>query len=290
MLVVLWFMVLLAAVGTYLLANARSETALARNVLVAAKADALAETGIAQAVFNLTDPVPTRRWPLDGMPHQIKLPAGELLIRLRDEGAKINPNLASDALLTGLLQAVNIEPARSLRLGAAIADWVGSDDNPRPLGAKLEQYKAAGRSYGPPNGPMQSLDELQLVLGMTPEIFAAVRPYLTIYTASDAPDIKVASPVIRRALTIAAQLSPESGETDTPAEGAADTAPPVANAVATVAPGGAPKAPPQPIVNVEVIARTAEGGTSIRHAVLQLAPKNPKGYVTFDWRRGYLAE
>ena len=196
LLVVLWFLVLLAAVGTYLMANARSETALARNLLVAAKADALADAGVAQAVFNLTDPMPTRRWLLDGAPHQIKLPGGDAVIRLRDEGAKINPNLASDALLAGLLQAVGIDPARAGRLGAAIADWVGSDENLRPLGAKLEQYKAAGRTYGPPNGPLESLDELQLVLGMTPEIYAAVRSYLTIYT-SDRKSVVVGNSVYK---------------------------------------------------------------------------------------------
>ena len=97
LLVVLWFLVLLAAVGTYLMANARSETALAHNVLAGAKSEALADSGIAQAAFNLTDPLPANRWKFDGMPHQMKLPGGEVTIRLDDESKKINPNLASES-------------------------------------------------------------------------------------------------------------------------------------------------------------------------------------------------
>ena len=47
LIVVAWYLVLLAAIGTYLLANARSETAVARNIRSAASAEALADAGIA---------------------------------------------------------------------------------------------------------------------------------------------------------------------------------------------------------------------------------------------------
>jgi hypothetical protein len=45
-------LVLIAAISTYLLANARSEMALARNVRAAATAEALADAAVAEAVYN----------------------------------------------------------------------------------------------------------------------------------------------------------------------------------------------------------------------------------------------
>src|SRR5262245_2771487 len=96
LIVVLWFLVLIAAIGSYMMANARTETAIARNMRSAASAEALADAGIAQAVFNLTDTVPSNRWRLDGAPHRLRLLDGEVIVRVSDETAKINPNRASD--------------------------------------------------------------------------------------------------------------------------------------------------------------------------------------------------
>ena len=300
LIVVLWFLVLIAAIGSYLMANARTETAIARNLRAAASAEALADAGIAQAAFNLTDAVAVNHWKLDGAPHRLRLFDGEVTIRLSDEGAKINPNRASDALMAGLFEAAGVERSQARRLGASVADWVGPEMMPRPFGAKLEQYEAAGRSYGPPNAPVDSLDELQLVLGMTPSIYAAVLPYLTIYTQREAPDPKDAPVVVQRALALAAQQL-RGAEKATPPPSAAAPAP-VANdrdatdtEGATAAPSAAaPQAAPQaggpvivrePVIGVEVIARSSSGGTFARHAILKLAADNPKGYAVLEWSR-----
>ncbi len=282
--IVLWFLVLLAAIGTYLMANARLETALAHNILAAARAEALADAGIAQAVFNLEDPTPEKRWLLDGTAHVVRLPGGQVSIRLQDESQKINPNRASAELLSALLEAVGIDHLRALRLGAAMADWVSPDGPSRPLGAKKNQYLDAGLDYGPPNAPIESLDELQLVLGMTPDIFAIVRPYLSIYADAPAPDAKNAPPAIRRALAMAA---PEQTEDDPP---------PASSAPASAAAAGA-KAPKDQTANdlpvlvaIDVTAQSEDGGVFVRHAVLRLDPGSGKGYAVLDWSRGNLAK
>lgn len=290
---VLWFLVVLAAVGTYLMANARSETALAHNILVGAKAEALADAGIAQAVYNLTEPLPDRRWTLDGEPHRLALLGGEVTIRLGDETQKINPNFASEALLAALFESLGVERAEARRLGAAVADWVDHDDVTRPGGAEKKQYDDAGKGYAPPNAPIESLDELRLVLGMTPEIFAAARPFLTIYTQAEAPDAKTAPPAIRRALQIAEQIRRESDvthepgdETDEAAAGSSDSASPSASEPASEDLAGSDK---PVIADIEVTARHS-GGAFVRRAVLKLDPGNPKGYAVLDWGRGDLVE
>jgi general secretion pathway protein K len=272
LIVVLWFLVLIAAIGTYLMTNARSEAALARNILAATRAEALADAGVAEAVFNLTDPDTGRRWAMDGASHEIAVPGGTVAIRLRDEAEKINPNLATSALIAALFAAIGNETADPVRLGDAIADWVGPGDQPRPAGAKKEQYRAAGLDYEPPNAPVHDLDELSLVLGMTPEALAAARPYLTVYTKVARPDGRNASEIVRRALS----LAPEAG---------------AAQAVLqTTAPAAPDPSAPDTVAEIEVTARGADGGVFLRHAVVALSSGSAKGYIVLDWRRGVLGE
>ena len=296
LIVVLWFLVLIAAVGSYLMANARTETAIARNIRAAAAAEALADAGVAQTVFNLSDTVPTNRWKLDGTPHRFRLLDGAVTVRVVDETAKINPNRASDALLASLFEAVGVERGRARRLGAAVADWVGPETMARPVGAKLAEYETAGRRYGPPNAPLETLDDLQLVLGMTPEIFTAVRPYLTIYTQREAPEPRNAPPIVQRALALAAQqlrgvekaTPPPPAPASTPQMEDRDDAEAGAQGVRAPAPSPQAVGPviaTETIVAVEAIARGVAGGTFARHTVLKLASGSPKGYAVLEWSR-----
>ena len=54
-------------------------------------------------------------------------------------------------------------------------------------------------TYGPPGQPFQHLDELGYVLGMTPEILAALKPHLTLWSTSD-PDPAAADALVLGAL------------------------------------------------------------------------------------------
>jgi general secretion pathway protein K len=292
LIVVLWFLVLISAIAIYLMVGARSETAVARNVRAAASAEALAEAGIVEAIFNRSEPAVANRWPLDGTTHLLSLPEGRLTLRLSDEGQKINPNFSSDALLSGLFEAAGVNRGLAQRLGAAVADWVSPNPNPRPLGAKQEQYAAAGRSYGPPNAPFESLDELQLVLGMTPEIFARVRPYLTIYTNGSQPDPRTASPIVRRAIQLAGRNATALAPPESRDDAGGDAANPDADPNAAASEGAADtdaQTPNEVVMELDVLAEAKGGGVFVRHAVVRLDASKPKGYVVLDWRRGELA-
>jgi len=68
-------------------------------------------------------------------------------------------------------------------------DWREPGDLHRLNGAKEPEYRAAGYPYVPRNGPLQSIDELKLVMGMTPELYQRIEAALTIY--SQRPSINV---------------------------------------------------------------------------------------------------
>jgi general secretion pathway protein K len=293
LIMVLWFLVLIAAISTYLMANARSETAVARNIRAAATAEALADAAVAEAVFNQTVRATAGRWKVDGEPHLISLPDGEAIVRLYDENQKVNPNRASDALMAALFEAAGVERALARSLGASIADWVDSETEPRPLGAEMQQYLDAGRSYSPPNAPVESIDELQLVIGITPEVVTLVRPYLTIHTESKQPDGNNAPPIVRRALALAARAPAVNASDDESPDDAPVAAVALTTAVAAATPAsvaavaGVSK---KEIVRLSVTARASNGGVFVRDAVLKLDSDHPKGYVVLDWRRGDLGE
>ena len=61
-------------------------------------------------------------------------------------------------------------------------DWREPGEGKRLNGAKAREYDAAGILYGPRGAPFESIEELQLVLGITPELYARLAPSLTVYS------------------------------------------------------------------------------------------------------------
>jgi general secretion pathway protein K len=66
-----------------------------------------------------------------------------------------------------------------------IIDWRDSDDLKRVNGAEAKEYQAEGKAFVPQNKNFQALEELQMVLGMNPDLYKKLEPLLTIYTGQD---------------------------------------------------------------------------------------------------------
>jgi len=134
----------------------------------------------------------------------VAMPQAQVAVTLMDETRKISLNYASPPLLRGLLRVLGVNPRLAAVLADQIVDWRSKSPRPRSLGAKWPQYRAAGRDWGPPNRPFRTVNELGMVLSMTPEILGRMRPYLSPYTYSE-PKPDVAQPVIMAALAEAAK-------------------------------------------------------------------------------------
>jgi general secretion pathway protein K len=207
LLIVLWTLVLIAFLVAHLTATGRDEAQIAENLVANGVAAAAADGAIAEAIFQFTDPQPGLRWSLDGSWHEVKIGTSRVAVRLQDEAARVNPNRASPALLAALLIAAGSDQETARQLAAAIGEWIGTLPNAPPAAELLAEYRAAGRDYGPPGAPLESLDELRHVLGMTPAVFAAIRPHLTLFGPA-IPDMAHADPVVAAAL---ARISPSGG-------------------------------------------------------------------------------
>jgi general secretion pathway protein K len=204
LLVVLWTLVLIAFIVAHLTASGRTEMRIAGNLVADAVADAADDGAIFAAIFNQLDPNPDQRWPLNGQAHDLIIGNSRVKVQLEDEAGRINPSTASPALLEALLRVTGSDSESARSLAAAIGEWVGSAPAPRPQNAQLAEYQAAGLDYGPPGEPLETLDELGRVRGMTPAVLAAIRPHLTLF-GPPAPNPATADPVVAAALAESTQ-------------------------------------------------------------------------------------
>ena len=115
----------------------------------------------------------------------------------QDLGAVVNINRANEQQLTLLFGFALEDGVAGRKLARAIMDWRDLDDNARPDGAEREQYLDEDYLVLPTNSNFLSVDDLIHVYGMTPELLALLRPYLTTVGTQN-PNVNSASePVLR---------------------------------------------------------------------------------------------
>jgi type II secretory pathway component PulK len=87
-----------------------------------------------------------------------------------DESGKLNLNsmFALDDTGQALYDALLTLPNMTPEVADSIVDWIDPDSEPRDAGAESDSY--AGLGYQCKNGPLQSLEELLLVRGVTPQL------------------------------------------------------------------------------------------------------------------------
>ncbi|MCK9538732.1 MAG: general secretion pathway protein GspK [Dokdonella sp.] len=194
---VLWVIAMLAILLGSFSMVARTENLQARHLFDTTRARYAAEAGLNLAVFELRKSDPALRWVGDGRPYRFGYGEAEIEVRITDDSGKIDINAAASSgnttRLISLFTARGVEQAQAEALADAVIDWVDPDDLRRPNGAEIDDYKAAGLSYGPKNGPFDTVSELQQVLGMNYALFEKLEPSLTIYSGRADPNAAYAS-------------------------------------------------------------------------------------------------
>ena len=190
---VLWVIAMLSILLGSFAMIARTENLQSRHLFDTTQARYAAEAGLNLAVFELRKSDPVERWVGDGRPYTFGYGTAEIEVRITDDSGKIDLNAATPEMLAQLFMARGVPMDQAEALAAAVVDWRDPDDLSQPNGAELPEYKAAGLSYGPKNGPFDTVSELQQVLGMTYALFRQVEPSLTIYSGSSQPSGAFAS-------------------------------------------------------------------------------------------------
>jgi general secretion pathway protein K len=191
-LTVLWGVGLLTIAALSLMSTGNISYQLARNGLEVAAINATAEAVIHRTILGLIDPRRDKAWRSDGVAQNFVFDGQSIKLVIQDELGRIDLNRADTALLAGLFRSAGLSPEGVSGTVDKILDWRDSTPLKHANGAKEQDYHLAGLSYGPRNGPFQSVEELMLVMGMTPALFARVKPALTVYSGRQFIDPQVA--------------------------------------------------------------------------------------------------
>ena len=200
LLLVLWACTLLAILLGGYAALARTEGLQARYQFAQTQAHYAAEAGIMRAFYGLQDPLIPNRWIGDGRIYTFQFGEASIKVSAISEGGKVDLNSATPEVLQGLFQAAGMQPAQAQALAGKVVDWRGASLTPADISTRRAAYAAAGLDYGPRNGPFASIEELQQVLGMTPEIYRVVAPAITIWSGNATPDPNTAPPLALAAI------------------------------------------------------------------------------------------
>jgi general secretion pathway protein K len=183
--VVLWMLVLLAVMAVGFASSARSDLLMVHNQYEAARARAIADAGVSLAIMGLLDPSPTTVWHRDGTSASLNYNDGIIALSIQDEAGKIDLNAASAALLTNLLDVVGADQSRSAEIAMAIEAWKATH---RPLQGSGQSDSASTSGVAPPQQGFQTIEDLRLVPGVTPALFAKIAPFVTVYSHTAAID------------------------------------------------------------------------------------------------------
>ena len=180
--IVLWMLSLLIILATGYSGMVRIETNLTANLVHTSQAKAIAEAGIWQTITELLKPKIDQQWKTDGTEYSFEFKQGIAKLSIIDESGKIDLNTARSELLYGLINSIELPEEDGLNILQAILDWRDQDNLVRNHGAEDDDYQRLDYNYGAKDGLFNSLDELQLVMGITIETYNKLKPALTIHS------------------------------------------------------------------------------------------------------------
>lgn len=155
----------------------------------------------------------------------LPLPVGTAQARVTDGGNCFNLNslvvgTAPDGLVSrvagitqfeALLRVVGVAEAPARRIAAAAADWIDSDDEANPDGAEDAVYARAAKPYRTAGTLMAEASELRAVTGVTPELYARIRPWVCALPLAEMSPINVNTLLPTQAPLIAMLAADQSG-------------------------------------------------------------------------------
>jgi general secretion pathway protein K len=235
---VLWVLMILSVVVLEFSYGMRTEARITKNFQEEVQLYAMADGGIQWAVVELIYKHDSRiqqkrkaqkdegiaseqqEWVTDGREYSLSYEGGDCGIRITGEAGKMNINSVSESLLRKIMTNFGLEGEARDVVVDSILDWRDPDDFYRVNGAENDYYRSLKEPYECKNGNLDSIEELLLVRGVTPELFYGKKPekkeegetkneavglkhLFSIYATGEQIDVNSAAfPVLRMALGI----------------------------------------------------------------------------------------
>lgn len=217
LLATLWLIVAISAVGLEIALQAKDRRQVAINVSERGQATAAANAGIATVqsrmgrmmasaggapgsgyIANL-DPEDPLEF-ADSLLSETQFLGqglGGYTVYVKDAGALLSVYTMTEDRWRGLLQGVGVDYGVADQLAQALTDWTDFDNDKKARGAERDDYLAAGRLVTPSNAPLGSVAELKDVMGMTPDIYSRISPYIMFGTQMKVNVNRADPPVLR---------------------------------------------------------------------------------------------
>ena len=182
---VLWVLILLSAIVTEFCFAMRTEINMVRNFKEQTEAYHIALAGINRVIDELVrnefSPEKDKlleggdetapRWRMNTDIPAVSFAQGSFKIKIKNEGGKIDLNTANERLLKLLLNGFDIEEQEKSIIVDSIMDWRDENDLHGMNGAENASYQSLPEPYKCKNGDFDSIEELLMVRGVTPELF-----------------------------------------------------------------------------------------------------------------------
>ena len=203
LLTVLLLVAVIAALAAVSLERIKIATRLATNMAVADQSRAFGFAGETIAALRIADlnegDRPGSDWvdretqfPIDGGIATAKLSDGGNCFNLNSLGegdaeSGLSARPAGMLQFEALMEALDVRSNQARGIAAAAADWIDSDTEPLPGGGEDSVYA----KYRTANTTMADPSELRTVAGVTPQIYARLRPFLCALPVSDLSPINI---------------------------------------------------------------------------------------------------
>jgi general secretion pathway protein K len=198
LLMVLWILMILMVIVFSFSYMSRTEIYATMSFKGGIENKFLAEAGLERGIMELfyrqfyrsqTVDIEGREiWKTDDTPYQGQVGDGLYTVRITDEMAKVDINTVSEVVLKNLFLNLGVQAEEVDIIVDSIMDWKDPDDLHRLHGAESDYYMSLPNPYKARDANFDTLEELLLVKGMTPEILYGTNQkkgaidFLTLYS------------------------------------------------------------------------------------------------------------
>ena len=182
MIIVMWVILVLSLLISGFAFRMHVETQVASFSRKELKAEMLARAGIEVARMELildeksatdaaTDTL-AQEWSTNEILYvNRELGGGKYNVKVSDEERKLPINKLSQAQLKRLMEVLGVDPLDGDVIVDSILDWIDEDDLHLLNGAETDYYSELDPPYRAKNGPLDRVEELLMVRGVTKELF-----------------------------------------------------------------------------------------------------------------------
>ena len=196
LIMVLWVLAVLTVMAVSLTYMTRVESLAAlsfrKSVAMKFLAEAGVERGVAEVLYRMRNlsVEGSDVWGVDGTPHVIETDEGNYSVGITDESGKVDINRTPELILRNLLGILGHDLEVVDTITDSVMDWKDADDFYRLNGAESDYYMSLPDPYAAKDEDFETLEELMLVKGVTPEILhgeedkKGLIDFLTVYSGT----------------------------------------------------------------------------------------------------------